>query len=339
MEPSFARLKRAAAVAYFAIYDFIRIGDPERGGNMDETLRYVWGEYRTWDATSRLLKQRISRISLLVLGLTLVGTALGTLSPLVRGMWDAPWIATVMPWLAAVALGIATYVTNHLLRESERQGWVKARAIAEALKSEAYLYTTSAPPYNTAAAAQLIAQKAGEVVRILPDVLAESISDQERARKIPEKRWSGQEYAEGRIRDQIEFYRSAITRHGNRLTAARSLALGLGVLAVMLSVASANGGASSTIGVWAAASLGVVTTAASATAAWFQSGRHQQIALNYQSLVAKLELLLAQYRTNAISDTQLIIEAEALFQAEHAQWLTELQTPVTSAGETTPATG
>jgi len=306
------------------------MGDPH---SMDETLRYVWGEYRTWDATSRLFKQRIRRIGLLVLGLTLVGAALGTLSPLVKEMW----IATVMPWLAAVALGIATYVSNQLLGESERQSWVKARAIAEALKSEAYLYTTSAPPYNTVAAAQLLAQKTAELVRILPGVLAESISDQERVRNIPEKRWSGREYAEGRMHDQIAFYRSAITRHRKQLTLARSLALGLGILAVVLSVASATVDAPSTIGLWAAALLGVVTTAASATAAWFQSGRHQQIALNYQSFVAKLELLLAQYRTNAISDTQLIVDAEALFQAEHAQWLAELQTSVTSPREATPS--
>ena len=55
-----------------------------------------------------------------------------------------------------------------------------------------------------------------------------------------------------------------------------------------------------------------------------------QIALNYQSFVAKLELLLAQYRTNTISATQLIVDAEALFRSEHAQWLAELQTSVTS---------
>jgi hypothetical protein len=73
--------------------------------------------------------------------------------------------------------------------------------------------------------------------------------------------------------------------------------------------------------------LGIVTTAAAAIGAWFQGGRHQQLALNYQATAAKLELLLAQYRASPTVSKQLVLDAEAVFQAEHAAWLAEWQTP------------
>jgi hypothetical protein len=92
---------------------------------MNQTLRYVWGEYRAWAMTSRELKARVQRVSLVVLGLMIGGTALGTLSPLLGGAGalasasDAsfigrlppPWrevahlLVSAVPWLAAVALG------------------------------------------------------------------------------------------------------------------------------------------------------------------------------------------------------------------------------------------
>jgi hypothetical protein len=56
-----------------------------RRSTMNQTLRYVWGEYRVWAMTSRELKARVQRVSLVVLGLMIGGTALGTLSPLLGG--------------------------------------------------------------------------------------------------------------------------------------------------------------------------------------------------------------------------------------------------------------
>src|SRR5215217_7193993 len=121
---------------------------------MDDTFRFVWGEYRAWAVTSRVLKVRITRISLVVLCLTIVGTAIVTLSPLFAvpnasaKLQAAAGVLKFLPCAAAVALGIAAYLTNQLITDSQSQAWAKARALAEGLKSESYKYVTAAPTYD-----------------------------------------------------------------------------------------------------------------------------------------------------------------------------------------------
>jgi hypothetical protein len=288
------------------------------GGTMDDMLRYAWGEYRAWSATSYLLKRRVRHWGLAVLALTLTGTALGSLSSFVGAR--SPLLADVMPWAAAVALGLATYFTNQALSESERQTWVKARALSEAIKSECHKYITGAPPYHGGDAAVVLGDKVAELQRIMSGVLAEPVSAEERVKNLPAGRWTIDEYIVKRVREQIDdFYVPAIRRHRLAISRARTTALVLGVIAVGL---SASGGATQGI---TAAVLGVVTTAAASIGAWFQGGRHQQLALSYQGVVSRLELLLAQYRSRREQGTQLVVEAESVFEAEHAAWLAEWQ--------------
>ncbi len=291
---------------------------------MDDVFRYIWGEYRVWAETSRALKRRITGTGTLVLLVTLLGTACGALAPLVPAthpiVLAVPWAVTVMPWVSAALLGLATFLTNQLLGESERMNWVKARAVAEAFKSEAHKYVTGAPPYDTPDAPHLLAQKAADLQRVVPGVITAPVTPEARAHGSPAGRWSVDEYITHRMREQIDaFYRPAVARHAHAVSTAKRLALGFGALAVLLSLAG------SSFGRWPAAVLGVVTTAAVSVAAWFQGGHHQQLALNYQSTISKLELLLAQHRASRLAGTQLILDAEAIMQAEHAAWLAEWQ--------------
>ena len=282
-------------------------------------LRFVWSQYRTWAITSRALKARLTKSGLIVLYLTVGGTAIGALSPLLAVPANS-LLTKVLPWVAAVSLGIAAYLTSQLLSESERQAWAKARAVAEALKSESYKYLTAAPPYDAPNAAQLLGRRVEELQRVLPGILPEQIPAEESARGMPEGPMTVSDYSDKRIREQIaNYYRPAIVRHRAALSQAKTVVLAVGIVAVVLSAGVA------TIGSWAAAGLGIVTTAAATLGAWFQSGRHQQIALNYQAAITKLELLLAGDRTTGLAEKQLVVEAEAVFQAEHAAWLAEWQ--------------
>jgi hypothetical protein len=92
---------------------------------MDRTLEFVWGQHRSWAATARTLKNQITRNGVIVLGLTLAGTAVGTLTPtFIADGNSTP--AKVLGLLAAALLGVATYLTSQLLGDSDRQNWVKA---------------------------------------------------------------------------------------------------------------------------------------------------------------------------------------------------------------------
>jgi SMODS and SLOG-associating 2TM effector domain 1/SMODS and SLOG-associating 2TM effector domain 3 len=230
--------------------------------------------------------------------------------------------------------GIATYLTNQLLSESERQGWTKARALAEGLKSEAHKYIMGAPPYDVPNAAQLLGQKASDLQRVVAGVLPVLISPEERARNLPAASWTIADYTEKRVNEQIErYYEPAIGRHRAAVGRARNVALGAGVLVVFLSAVTTG---TTAAGALAGACLGIVTTTAAIIAAWFQSGRHQQLALNYQDAVTKLRRLTA---TADVTGTQLVVDAEAVFQAEHAAWLAEWQTPSAEARASGTGTG
>ena len=301
---------------------------------VDEVLRYAWGGYRVWAATSRKLKKQVARWGFFVLLLTLAGTALGTIVP---HLGLQPPLSATLPWLAAAALGTATYFASQLLNESAREAWVKTRALAEALKSESYKYVTRTAPYNVDGAPLVLAQRVDELQRIASGIIAESISEDERAKDAPSGPWAIDDYIKGRVRDQIDnFYQPAIVHHRRAVQTARVAALGLGALAVVLSASGgASGGGS---GTWIAALLGTVTTAAAAIGAWFQSGHHQQNALNYQAAAAKLELLLAQRHVSG-REAHLVMDAEAIFQAEHSAWLTEWQASSPPLLPSAPASG
>lgn len=303
-------------------------------GPKTEMLRLVWGEYRVWAMTSRELRARITTIGLTVLGLTITGTALGTLSPLL-GMGAlgkmvpalaVPEVAQFVPWISAAALGVAAYLTNQLVTESERQAWIKARAVAEALKSEAFKYATSAQPYDGAGASQKLRETVSELRRNVNGVLAVQLTPDARERDMPQAPMSITMYVEQRLNDQKDiYYPRAIQLHRGKIGQAKIITLVAGLITVVL------GGTSNTLP-WAATLLGIVTTSAAALAAWFQSGHHQELALNYQDTRATLEELAAQYAASGVADKQIVVDAETVMQSEHAAWLAEWK----SAGKSAP---
>src|SRR5262249_58995530 len=97
-----------------------------------------------------------------------------------------------------------------------------------------------------------------------------------------DRRWSITDYIDKRAKSQLQFFDNATKRERRTIRNARWLAIVLGLTAVLLSVSGASDQKASG-GSLAASMLGVVTTAAAAIAAAFQSGRHHQIALRYQT--------------------------------------------------------
>ena len=198
----------------------------------------------------------------------------------------------------------------------------KARAVAEGLKSECFKYLAGAPPYDVEHPAHVLADKAYDLQRSISEV-KEQVKPEERLKGLPTGPLTPPAYVENRYASKsTSDYIPGISRHSAALRRAKLVALGSGFLIVLLSVGSSKAA-------WAAAVLGIITTAAAAIAAWFQSGRHQQLALNYQDAVSKLELLVARSEMAGDTDKRLVVEAEAVFQAEHAAWLSEWQTPAT----------
>jgi len=207
-------------------------------------LAFVWGEYRKWATTSRQRKAAISRVSGVVLILMLLGTALGTLTPVLKPDATHPTllflVGKVMPWVAAVALGIATYLTNQLLTDAERLSWVKARAAAEALKSEAFKYVTRVPPYDTNQRDALLETKSDEIAATLQSLEPSPLTDVERAAKRPVDPLTDADYQRTRVKDQLDFYTQGLAEHRGAARNERTFSLVFGGIAVVLSATTAS---------------------------------------------------------------------------------------------------
>jgi hypothetical protein len=243
-------------------------------------------------------------------------------------------VAKVLGLVAATLLGAATYLTGQLLGDADRQTWIKARAVAEGLKSESYKFATGAPPYEGPDASAQLAAKVQEAQALLPGVVAESIPDTARLEGMPAGHWTLDDYLKKRFEDQRRYYEGAVAKHKRTVRTARNLSMGLGLIAVVLSASS------STIGQqWPAALLGIVTTAGASIAAWFQGGHHQQLALMYQATLVKLGLLEARLQPGMAFDPRFVFGAEAIFQEEHAAWLGEWQSPAIPSSAPVPSIG
>src|SRR3712207_5229395 len=99
----------------------------------NSALKYLWGEYRTWDLTAQALKKGISRWRDIVFALSIGGAVLGTLAKQVDSWKIAtwpPWLPPTLGVLAGAALGLAGYFTKELLDPKPEGKAVRARAAA-----------------------------------------------------------------------------------------------------------------------------------------------------------------------------------------------------------------
>ena len=110
----------------------------------NSALKYIWGQFKTWDATSLALKGKITRWRNIVLWLSIGGAILGTLSQQVDGWKIAgvpTWLAATLGVLGGAALGAASYMTKEVLSQGPEGNAVRTRAAAEAASKGALRFS------------------------------------------------------------------------------------------------------------------------------------------------------------------------------------------------------
>jgi len=284
---------------------------------VDEMFELLWQKYRTWSVTSVAFKQKNAAWRRNVLILTIGGTALATLGPFA----PAP-LSRILPMIGAAALALATYFGRELLDTKHEEQWTRARAAAEALKSEAFKYLVQAPPYDVPERAVRLKDRLAEINGVTKDQTPRDLSADERRKGMPQAPWTVDQYLTDRVGEQVTWYRTKAAEHSASTRTGRIIALSLGAAAVLLS--TVTGATDNNQTVWAAI-LGVVTTAAGSIGAYYQAGHFEAIALKYRAAADALEALAAAFRTGQ-DKANLVSNAEAIMQAENAAWLTQLTT-------------
>jgi hypothetical protein len=287
---------------------------------MDAMFQLLWQRYRSWSDTSARLKQRNSAWKRRVLVLTIAGTALATLGPFADGL-----AGRVLPLLGATALACATWLGKELLDAKHEEHWTRARAAAEALKSEAHRYLVKAPPYDADDRPARLKARMEVVGQVTRGHLADPITPERGSKDMPTSWWTIDDYLTRRVGEQVAWYTKKAAEHSASMAQGRTIALALGGLSVLLGTVA---GITTQGATMVASALGVVTTAAGSIGAYFQAGHYEATALKYRETADALSALGAEFAsaTPRQDAGNLVATAEAIMQAENAAWLTEITT-------------
>lgn len=204
----------------------------EWGSAHQHALEHTWGAYRVWAATSRNQKKELDNWRIRVLLLTVSGAVFGTLSQQLVGAWVG---STMLGLASAVFVGLATYFSKEILSPERERRWVRARSMAEALKSQAYRFCTQAPPYDAPDAPNKLLKATEDLLTTVKDIPHAELTEEQQRERLSQGPLSEASYIKERVDDQIYgFYRPRVREYEQLIRKIRTLSLGLGAIATVL---------------------------------------------------------------------------------------------------------
>jgi hypothetical protein len=297
--------------------------------NWSSALEFIWGQYRTWSATSRAYQAQLSSWRRRVLGFGIAGAVIGTLSSqkfllgdfgsrTLVASWDLT-VSTLLALVSAALLALATYFTTKILTPSNEGGWLRARAVAESFKREAYLLLAQAPPYDGAITPATL-ERVRNIARGVEDLDEEPVSEDDKKKGMPTALLAADDYVSGRVREQIGWYRRRAAEHRAAAKRIKDISLGLGVAAVLLGVLGAR---------WASAAafIAVITTVTTSLASYLYAGRYQYLVVSYLAVARRLEERILEWGYSGKTDAerkQFVRDCEDIFASENTAWMAEL---------------
>ncbi|MFY0529645.1 DUF4231 domain-containing protein [Archangium gephyra] len=312
------------------------------GGVSAEEL--VWKRYRVWAKTARTLKATHERSYGWVSVLSILGAIAGIIAQQVVKPEDpVPDAVKLNQWVAgmsALCVAVSTYLASQLLGVERETRWVKARGIAEAIKSQLYLFWMGVEPYQKSAAGpatpeQRLLEKVQKLEKAGAGPDREQLTEAELKASPAKATRTIDEYITLRIEEQInKFYKPKAMAHLNKVRRYRVVGIVLGLIGTLLGVFGATESGAQMVA-WVA----VVSTAAMGLTSFATAGRHQYLVSTYQAAAERLEYLLAVWSSSKKTpedERRLVLDTEAMFRAENSAWIAEASTRVAAPEEKKP---
>ena len=246
-------------------------------------LERVADRQAEFSQTANALKERLTVVRWTCFGLSIAGAALAAIA----GGLPTDDYRNYLAWPAAAALAISAFVTGRLLTKDAVALQVKARMAAEALKREAYLFATSAAPYDDPDPDKRDAQLEVALAEVTKNTLdiAKYKPKVIKAGSCPRGPLDRDGYTTKRLDGQINYY----TKAANKLTApSRALHVAeftlAGVAAVITAVAAHIGKGNFDI----APLTAVITTLAGTVLAHLAASRYDEQISSYRAAADRL---------------------------------------------------
>ena len=289
---------------------------------------YVWGKYREYALPSRKRKAELTawRFRVLLFGIT--GAILGTLcqESIRLGFNDISnlsWVPFILGLSSAAAMGFAAYFGKELVNPYQEQRWIRSRSVAEALKSEVYLFRANSPPYDTDRKPEQLIETVEVLLKKVEDLPTEIISKEQKQKGLPREDLTVEDYIETRVNDQIVmFYRPQSNELKQKMKRNKNIGLSLGCFSVILGALGLTG--------WTAGWIAVIGTITASITAFAYAGRYQYLIISYQTTADKLEQLCVVWKSKGKTDedtlerNEFIHECEAVISIENSAWMAEM---------------
>jgi hypothetical protein len=262
--------------------------------------------------TANALKSRLDQVRLVCFGLSIGGASLAAIA----GGLPRDAYRSYLAWPAAAMLAVGAFVTARLLSRDSVALHVKARMASEALKREAFLYATSASPYQDAARRDERLMAALSTVE--DNAKGLGLYERETTGKgsCPRGPLDAVGYAASRLDGEIRYYRCRAERLAkpSRLLHGAEFVLA-GAAAVVTAIAAKAGKGNFDV----AALTAVITTLAGTVLAHVQAARYDEHIVSYRATAHRLENLKATTDPKATA-AEIAQAAEEIIAAETRSW-------------------
>ena len=294
-------------------------------------IEQAWNEYRGWARRARSLEAKTGRWNVWAMAVLVVtaflSAASGYLSADQPG-WLPGWLvskefAQALACAAAVASALSLYVGRQALAAGAESGWLRARATAEAIKSECFRFAAGVGDYAPDKASEaeaatafierrkaLAARAAGDSLTPADDPVGAAGDDRRPARPMTDK-W----YLANRIDGQIAFYQKGQEKNERAYGRLQLWSFIAGALIVAVSAIAAVYGAQ--LAAWTS----MLTTIGAAVGAYGLAERQKYLAASYAAMKANLERTKERYEVGGGTMQALVAAAEDLVESEHAAWI------------------
>jgi hypothetical protein len=271
----------------------------------------AWDEYRGWAKRARTLQtsNRIWNTAALVAAVVaaVLGCAAGQVShePLNR----------FLSFLAAIAAALTPLLGRNILETKRETGWIRARATAEAIKSECFRYAAEVGDYQGSEGRRLFLERREKIINSAMREDLNPISDPANGqdKRCPPIPMSSEWYRKNRLKEQKDYYDRFAQQNEKAVAWLRSMALSATIIAAVLG-ASATTFHISSLSPW----IGVVTTLGTSITAYGLMERRQYLAASYGAMVLRLSHI---QEDSAAKLPDLVNATENLLQGEQLAWI------------------
>jgi len=323
--------------------------------NRRSALDYLEDQIDIWNRTAKYKKHVITIWRKRITWAMLIGAALGLASQEFSSETSIYIgtrtfhieLHTILAGCSAVAIALATYAGSKVLSNDLEKAQLKARAAAEALKVQAFLYAMKAPPYSGQSAEKVLFKRIEiilkEVATITPELSIYNGKKKTAWSKLlsvlyigkgtinAENRWiqrfkedmTFQEYVEERVNGQIhDYYRVKASEFQRIISNANAATLVFGFAGIAIGTIGAT--TYPGLSMW----IGLLSTASASIASYIHAGKYEYLLMSYVSTASQLELLSARFKSMVSPSERMkqrfVAETETIFATEHNSWISEI---------------